>query len=174
MTDPRVQRILAEVLFPLIGILFWKWTFDFILWFYAIDILLLAIVGVWRHKKYKSVPALILPWLELLIAMLLIVLFGKELWSSLGEFLAYEDMGFSQGYFLLPIIGLSEWMRWKLEHKTRVIILTTNAQHLLKIACFALLGVVMVVFHLGTEASYCFLVILTLVNLINKPLIIRK
>jgi|GEM_PF-564647 len=174
MTDSRFQRLLAEVVFPLIGLLFWKWTFDFILWFYAIDVFLIAGVSVWRHKKYKSSTGLILPWLELLIVLLLIVLFGKELGSSLKEFLAYKDMGFSQGYLLLPIIGLSEWMRWKVEHKTGVVMLTTNAQHLLKIACFALLGVAMVVFPLGKEASYCFLVILTLVSLINKPLIIRK
>jgi len=79
MTDSRFQRLLAEVVFPLIGLLFWKWTFDFILWFYAIDVFLIAGVSVWRHKKYKSSTGLILPWLELLIVLLLIVLFGKEL-----------------------------------------------------------------------------------------------
>ncbi|MEY4127870.1 MAG: hypothetical protein RL737_2059, partial [Bacteroidota bacterium] len=102
MTDSRIQRILAEVLLPLIGVFAWQWSFDFICWFYVIDVFLNASVGILRHREFRAPIGLALPWFELVLVITLIVLSGNELWPSLKNFLAYKDMGIAQGYILIP------------------------------------------------------------------------
>jgi hypothetical protein len=174
MTDSRVQRILAEVLLPLIGVFAWQWSFDFICWFYVIDVFLNALVGMLRHREFRKPIGLALPWFELVLVVTLIVLSGKELWPSFKNFLAYKDMGIAQGYILIPLILLNEWMRWKLEQRTRILMFTSNKTHLLKISGFALTGVFLVFFHEPFASSLIFLGVLTVANLISKPIISAK
>ena len=171
MTDSRIQRILAEVLLPLIGIFAWQWSFDFICWFYAIDVFFNAIVGLVRHRQFRTPIGFALPWLELIMVLILIVLSGKNVWSSFNDFLAYKDMGIAQGYILIPLILLNEWMRWKLEQRTRFVMFSSNNSHLLKMAGFALIGVFLVFYKEPYSASLIFLGVLTVVNLISKPII---
>jgi hypothetical protein len=80
-------------------------------------------------------------------------------------------MGIAQGYILIPLILLNEWMRWKLEQRTRIVMFSSNNSHLLKMAGFALIGVFLVFYHELLSASLIFLGVLTVVNLISKPII---
>ncbi|MEY4126521.1 MAG: hypothetical protein RL737_710, partial [Bacteroidota bacterium] len=111
---------------------------------------------------------------ELVLVITLIVLSGNELWPSLKNFLAYKDMGIAQGYILIPLIILNEWMRWKLEQRTRMLMFTPNKTHLLKISGFALTGVFLAFFHEPFASSLIFLGVLTVANLISKPIISAK
>ncbi len=174
MTDSRIQRILAEVLLPLIGVFAWEWTFDFICWFYAIDVFLNAVVGLLRHRQFRTPIGVALPWFELIMVLVLIILSGKNVWDSLKEFLAYKDMGIAQGYILIPLILLNEWMRWKLEQRTGFVVFSSNNSHLLKVAGFALIGVFLVFYQETYSASLIFLAVLTVVNVISKPIINAK
>lgn len=174
MTDSRVQRIFSEVLLPLIGIFAWHWSFDFICWFYAIDVFLSAVAGIARHRAFRDPMGLALPWFELILVIALIVLSGSGIWSSFKSFLAYKDMGIAQGYILIPLIFLNEWMRWKLEQRTRMYMFTSNKAHLLKISGFALTGVFMVLFNEPFTSALIFLGVLTAVNLSSKPIIRAK
>lgn len=174
MTDSRIQRIMAEVLLPLIGLFAWHWSFDFICWFYAIDVFLNAVVGIVRHREFRDAMGLTLPWFELILVIALIVWSGNGIWPSFKNFLAYKDMGIAQGYILIPLIILNEWMRWKLEQRTRMLMFTSNKAHLLKISGFALTGVFLVFFHEPFASSLFFLGVLTVANLISKPIISAK
>jgi hypothetical protein len=105
------------------------------------------------------------------MVLILVVLSGKNIWASLTDFLAYKDMGIAQGYILIPLILLNEWMRWKLEQRTRIVMFSSNNSHLLKMAGFALIGVFLVFYQEPHSASLIFLGVLTVVNLISKPII---
>ncbi|MFM7596134.1 MAG: hypothetical protein ACKO4Y_08150 [Flavobacteriales bacterium] len=174
MTDSRIQRLVAEVLFPLIGVFAWDWSFDFICWFYAIDVFLNALVGMLRHRNHRDVLGLVLPWFELILVFTLLVLSGNGIWISFKNFLAYEDMGLAQGYILIPLILLNEWLRWKLEQRTRLLVFTSNNAHLYKICGFALTGVLLPFVHDLFMVSLIFLGVLTAVNLMSKPIITTK
>jgi hypothetical protein len=174
MTDSRIQRLLAEVLLPLIGVIAWNWSFDFMCWFYAIDVFINALVGIIRHRRFHTLTGLWLPWLEFVVVILLVGLSGKNYWDSWIDFLAYKDMGIAQGYVLIPLVLLNEWMRWKLEQRTHRIMFSSNQTHLMKIIGFTLLGVFMIFVQAPLGASLIFLGVLTLVNLISKSIIIVK
>jgi hypothetical protein len=108
------------------------------------------------------------------VVILLVGLSGKNYWDSWIDFLAYKDMGIAQGYVLIPLVLLNEWMRWKLEQRTHRIMFSSNQTHLMKIIGFTLLGVFMIFVQAPLGASLIFLGVLTLVNLISKSIIIVK
>jgi hypothetical protein len=174
MMDSRVQRLIAEVLFPLMGILFWDWTLNFIVWFYAIDLILTALVNVVRNRKTILPFEIALPFAELSLLFLIIFISSNGIGASFFAFLSYKDMGIAQGYFLVPILLLNEWLKWKMELKTKMVIVSSTKSLLLKIAGFGLLLTAIFAFGLTGYESLMFLLVLCVANISWKPHIYLK
>ena len=174
MMDSRVQRLIAEVLFPLMGILFWDWTLNFIVWFYAIDLILTAVVNVVRNRKTILLFEIALPFAELSLLFLIIFISSNGIGASFFAFLSYKDMGIAQGYFLVPILLLNEWLKWKMELKTKMVIVSSTKSLLFKIAGFGLLLTAIFAFGLTGYESLMFLLVLCVENILWKPHIYLK
>ncbi len=174
MTDIRIQRLLAEVLLPLIGVFAWNWSFDFICWFYAIDLFINALVSLIRHRRFHNSMGLILPWFEFILVILLIDLSGNNCWDSWKNFLTYKDIGIAQGYVLVPLVLVNEWMRWKLERRTNQVTFASNQTYLLKISGFIILVFFIILIEAPLGASLIFLGVLAFANLFSKSIVIMK
>jgi hypothetical protein len=170
----RVQRLFAEVLFPTVGLIFWNWGFDFILWFYFLDQFAGLVSDVVKKNGGFVLQRHGLIIIELMVILCAIAVFTIDFLGSLMDFLSYEDMGIAQGYFLIPIMMLGEYLKINLERKTGVIWQISKRAQLIKTALFALL-LVGVIFE-GAElyAAVAFILILALINILFPPVLIKK
>lgn len=124
----RPLLLLFEALIPLLGFYFWNWNLAFILCFYFLDALAMESLCYFqtrylkRHRNEK--PKLVWPIISgtVLIAGILGWVFWiekdsryKGFFAEFGRFLKYEDLGFPQGFFLLPLIILNVWMKFRIE-----------------------------------------------------------
>ncbi len=123
-------QLITDAIIPLLGYFFWHWNLYFIVLFYLLDYLAYE---VFSHVKAKKVTSLKKEqnnkWLKLgMISVVLIVVnvvfvhitmkalvptidFTKEMLA----FWKYKDMGIEQGYFLLPLIVMAGYQRYKME-----------------------------------------------------------
>jgi hypothetical protein len=123
-------QLITDAIIPLLGYFFWHWNLYFIVLFYLLDYLAYE---VFSHVKAKKVTSFKKEhnnkWLKLgMISAVLIVVnvvfvhitmkalvptidFTKEMLA----FLKYKDMGIEQGYFLLPLIVMAGYQRYKME-----------------------------------------------------------
>jgi hypothetical protein len=123
-------QLITDAIIPLLGYFFWHWNLYFIVLFYLLDYLAYE---VFSHVKAKKVTSLKKEqnnkWLKLgMISAVLIVVnvvfvhitmkalvptidFTKEMLA----FWKYKDMGIEQGYFLLPLIVIAGYQRYKME-----------------------------------------------------------
>lgn len=154
----RISILLGDVALPLIGYVFWKWNFYFILLFFILDQASRVIFLPWRLKltsltskeKNQLIFRHLLQFLiEVLLVHSVIFLQNKEInfLNEIQAFLTYEDMGIQQGFLLIPLILASEWMRIKNELKTGIIEskqvslqLQNQKSSFIRIAFFALLA----------------------------------
>lgn len=154
----RISILLGDVALPLIGYVFWKWNFYFILLFFILDQASRVIFLPWRLKltsltsKEKNqliFRHVLLFLIEVLLVHSVIFLQNKEIkfLNEIQVFLTYEDMGIQQGFLLIPLILASEWMRIKNELKTGIIEskqvslqLQNQKSSFIRIAFFALLA----------------------------------
>lgn len=154
----RISILLGDVALPLIGYVFWKWNFYFILLFFILDQASRVIFLPWRLKltsltsKEKNqliFRHILLFLIEVLLVHSVIFLQNKEInfLYEIQAFLTYEDMGIQQGFLLIPLILASEWMRIKNELKTGIIEskqvslqLQNQKSSFIRIAFFALLA----------------------------------
>lgn len=154
----RISILLGDVALPLIGYVFWKWNFYFILLFFILDQASRVIFLPWRLKltsltsKEKNqliFRHVLLFLIEVLLVHSVIFLQNKEInfLNEIQAFLTYEDMGIQQGFLLIPLILASEWMRIKNELKTGIIEskqvslqLQNQKSSFIRIAFFALLA----------------------------------
>jgi len=123
-------QLLTDAIIPLLGYFFWDWNLYFIVLFYLLDYLAYE---VFSHVKAKKVTSIIkhttTSWLKLgIISSVLFVVnvafvqiamkslvptidFTKEIVA----FWTYKDMGIEQGYFLLPLIFIAGYQRYKMK-----------------------------------------------------------
>lgn len=170
----RVQRLFAEVLFPTVGLIFWNWGFDFILWFYFLDQFAGLVSDVVKKNGGFVVQRHGLIIIELMVILCAIAVFTIDFLGSLMDFLSYEDMGIAQGYFLIPIMMLGEYLKINLERKTGVIWQISKRAQLIKTALFALLLVGVIFVGAELYAAVAFILILALINILFPPVLIKK
>jgi len=170
----RAQRLFAEVLFPTVGLIFWNWGFDFILWFYFLDQFAGLVSDVVKKNGGFVLQHHGLIIVELIVILCAIAVFTVDFLGSLMDFLSYEDMGIAQGYFLLPIMILGEYLKINLERKTGVIWQTSKRAQFIKTALFALLLVGVIFEGAALYAAVAFILILALINLLFPPILIKK
>lgn len=125
----KYLQLITDAIIPLLGYFFWHWNLYFIVLFYLLDYLAYE---VFSHVKARKVSSLKLDnstWLKLgIVSVVLFVLnsvlvqitmkslvptidFTKEIMA----FWNYKDMGIEQGYFLLPLIVIAGYQRYKME-----------------------------------------------------------
>ena len=124
-----VQTIL-EAAIPVLGYFFWHWDLSFLLLFYLLDWLLAF--GVLIAKGNKRIAFLgnntekpvfirhLLTATFTLTATCVLTGTGVTLlhpglnwWQRTIEFMTYEDMGVSQGLFLIPLMILNGYLVYK-------------------------------------------------------------
>lgn len=123
-----ISNILGDILLPLLGFLFWDWGFYFILLFFLLDQfarvaflpLRLKYLQVKRSTSSRYFLGAVI-WLcvELVIIHCCVYLQKPSIdfLQEITAFWTYEEIGFQQGWLLLPLLVLNEWMRIKQEEK---------------------------------------------------------
>ncbi|MBN9294861.1 MAG: hypothetical protein J0G96_12865 [Flavobacteriia bacterium] len=123
--------IIGEALIPLLGYFFWNWNLYFIFLFMFLDLSAYNVLYFFKYRnilKYNQLPDnnfLLLSHLLALFLLSILMFFGytyvlnavQQTFYRLEiiRFLKYEDMGFAQGYILLPLIVLTAFMNYKTE-----------------------------------------------------------
>ena len=177
----KISTLIGDVALPLMGYFLWNWNLYFILLFFLLDQLARVVLLPWRmkltdlstaEKRNQLLKANFLLLTEVIIIHSVIyfqspsIEFGEEF----GRFFHYKDMGIEQGYLLLPLVFLGEWMRINNELKMNIVgqkqkaLLAKSLKNaFVRISFFALiLGVLSFVFMPEWLIVFPFLAVITL------------
>lgn len=132
--NPKYIQLIGDALIPLLGFFWWNWSLYFIILFYLIDYLSNEVFLHVKSKKIVTVQKVSTSdwvkngWISAFLLISCFVLihlairsihpeiqFTKEIY----KFWMYKDMGFEQGYILIPLIILVGFQRYKLEFIAR-------------------------------------------------------
>ncbi|MEY3238513.1 MAG: hypothetical protein RI883_2614 [Bacteroidota bacterium] len=128
--NPKIIQLIGDAVIPLLGFFWWNWSLYFIVIFYLLDYLSNEVILNLKSKKittYQEIDSKIwvkkasLSFLLFLLGIVLVHLSMKMLHPQIDfykefiQFLSYKDMGIAQGYFLLPLIALVGFQRYKME-----------------------------------------------------------
>lgn len=128
--NPKIIQLIGDAVIPLVGFFWWNWSLYFIVIFYLLDYLSNEVIMNLKSKKittYQEINSKIwiqkasLSFLLFLLGILLVHLSMKmrhpqiDFYKEFIQFLSYKDMGIAQGYFLLPLIALVGFQRYKME-----------------------------------------------------------
>lgn len=117
----RIQKIVlivSELLFPILGYVFWSWNIYDISLFYVLDLMVTLFVFIYLNLKYRQIfnfknfrKIVLILLLHLSIFTLSYAFFKTNdenfnLVQSVGHFLFLKDVGLPQVYLLLPLIFL--------------------------------------------------------------------
>ncbi len=126
----KYSQHIAEAIIPILGFYFWNWSWYFILLFYILDATAKEIIIhlkskkiyqtqggdqsliVWEKNGFKSAALAILT-LVVLHFMYYINHKNVSFTQEIIAFLSYREMGISQGWVLVPLVGLNVWMQYK-------------------------------------------------------------
>ncbi|MFM7758548.1 MAG: hypothetical protein ACKO6J_06385 [Crocinitomicaceae bacterium] len=165
-----ISNLLGDILLPLMGFLFWGWGFYFILLFFLLDQLARVAFLPLRLKKLQVKPSTAnqfflrsLIWfiVELVIVHCCAYLQQPyiDFQHEITAFWTYEEIGFQQGWLLVPLLVLNEWMRitqeekQSLPHASRVAVLQKQQVNAyLRMGFFAVANGLLV-FVILTEAA---------------------
>ena len=128
----KINALLGDVAFPLMGYFFLNWNLYFILLYFILDQVARTIFLPWRLKltqlnqseKIKIIAQssiLLFSELFLIHFFLKALIPGIHLQKEISNFIHYSDMGIEQGYILLPLLILGEWLRMKQDLKTGIV-----------------------------------------------------
>lgn len=123
----KIVQLLAEMAIPILGYLFWSWSFYFLILFYILDFLANFVVFIVQEKKirwYNSSPKIHIK--QFVIVSLLVLLTcvfaifscihiypNFSVQSETIRFLMYEEMGIPQGALLLPLMAFAAYQQYK-------------------------------------------------------------
>jgi len=128
--NPKIIQLIGDAVIPLLGFFWWNWSLYFIVIFYLLDYLGSEVILNLKSKKittYQEIDSKIwvkkasLSFMLFLVGIVLVHLSMKMLHPQIDfykefiQFLSYKDMGIAQGYFLLPLIALVGFQRYKME-----------------------------------------------------------
>jgi hypothetical protein len=181
----KIASIIGDVGIPLMGVLWWNWSFYFILLYLLIDLLVRQIFINERLKltilddqeKRQFFQKNLILFLGEVAAVHVVVGFltpsidfAEEAW----RFWAYKDMGIQQGPILIPAVFLMEYLRIRNERKLGFTgsfqiqaIREQNKMSIYRLLFY--LASILVIFAIHPKESYVvygFLAYLTIVNFI--------
>lgn len=126
-----IVRILGDILIPVLGFFFWNWNLYFIVLFLLLDLLAGEIVVHLKTRKIKSYSEKVNSHSWNRFALISLALFATtttlvhlgvkvlhpqvDLTNEFISFLRYEDMGFAQGYVLIPLVGFMAYTKYQTE-----------------------------------------------------------
>ncbi len=128
--NPKIIQLIGDAVIPLLGFFWWNWSLYFIVIFYLLDYLSNEVILNLKSKKittYQEIDSKIwikkasLSFLLFILGIVLVHLSMKmlhpqiEFYKEFIQFLSYKDMGIAQGYFLIPLIALVGYQRYKME-----------------------------------------------------------
>jgi hypothetical protein len=128
--NPKIIQLIGDAVIPLLGFFWWNWSLYFIVLFYLLDYLSNEVILNLKSKKittFQEIDSKIwfkkafLSFLLFLLGIVLVHLSMNMLHPQIDfykefiQFLSYKDMGIAQGYFLLPLIALVGYQRYKME-----------------------------------------------------------
>ena len=128
--NPKIIQLIGDAVIPLLGFFWWNWSLYFIVIFYLLDYLSNEVILNLKSKKittFQKIDSKVwiqkasLSFLLFLVGIVLVHLSMKMLHPQIDfykefiQFLSYKDMGIAQGYFLLPLIALAGFQRYKME-----------------------------------------------------------
>jgi hypothetical protein len=192
--NQKYVQLLGDVAIPLLGFFFWNWGLYFIILFYLLDYFgnevichfkSKKILDYQKHKRSVWLKNGIISFFLMGLSILLIHLGMLELMPEIDfkreviKFWNYKDMGIEQGYFLVPLVALVIYMRYKVEfiipakYKTvqlNQIWKSHNAAHFVILSGAALIGGVST-FVVFPEIVYVLVLVLSAVTfqLTKKP-----
>lgn len=122
--------LIAELLIPVLGYFFWNWDYSFILLYYAFDWLFFLIFqGVKIRKRLEISPssnernqalrALLIYSGSFILGIICIVYVSERVDPNFNfsdrfiAFMRYKDMGFEQGYILIPLCFFNAYNAYK-------------------------------------------------------------
>ncbi len=120
----KYSSLLGEILFPLIGFLFFDWGFYFILLFILFD-RCAKLLFLNARLKRSSIQKTTVSQIRLVSFLLFFaecaavhigctfLLPDFDILLEFSVFWTYEEMGIQQGYLLVPALFLAEWMSTK-------------------------------------------------------------
>lgn len=120
----KYSSLLGEILFPLIGFLFFDWGFYFILLFILFD-RCAKLLFLNARLKRSSIQKTTVSQIRLVSFLLFFaecaavhiactfLLPDFDILREFSVFWTYEEMGIQQGYLLVPALFLAEWMSTK-------------------------------------------------------------
>ena len=130
----KIIQVLTEAALPILGFLFWKWTFYYILLFYLLDFFAASILTIFKIKKINSFQLeskkeienfKIINWVFPVIVNIGILFCVYFLLSNLNptfdiyketvNFVMLEDMGMAQGIFLIPLVFYASYLNYKMQ-----------------------------------------------------------
>ena len=177
----KISTLIGDVALPLMGYFLWNWNLYFILLFFLLDQLARVVLLPWRmkltdlsnaEKRNQLLKASFLLLTEV-VEIHSVIYFQSpsiEFGEEFGRFFHYKDMGIEQGYLLLPLVFLGEWMRINNELKMNIVgqkqkaLLAKSLKNaFVRISFFALiLGVLSFVFIPEGLIVFPFLAVITL------------
>ena len=128
--NPKIIQLIGDAVIPLLGFFWWNWSLYFIVIFYLLDYLSNEVILNLKSKKittYQEIDSKIwiqkasLSFLLFFLGIVLVHLSMKMLHPQIDfykefiQFLSYKDIGIAQGYFLIPLIALVGFQRYKME-----------------------------------------------------------
>lgn len=128
--NPKIIQLIGDAVIPLLGFFWWNWSLYFIVIFYLLDYLSNEVILNLKSKKiitFQEIDSKIwvkkasLSFLLFLLGIVLVHLSMKmmhpkiDFYKEFIQFLSYKDMGIAQGYFLIPLIALVGYQRYKME-----------------------------------------------------------
>lgn len=131
MPRNKLILLLGDVLIPILGFFFWNWNLYFIFLFMFLDLLSYFVLYPFKYKKicnFRNQPIQqqkLLGQLVLFACIITLIFIGYTFLlntiqqatfrQEIIRFFFYKDMGFSQGYILIPLIILTAWSTYKSE-----------------------------------------------------------
>jgi len=133
---PKYIQIIGDAVIPLLGFFVWNWNIYFILLFYLLDLLVKEVVMNFKSNrivkfqseiglnnnssknelKFRFLSSIILIFSLFVIHFALVVKDNEfNLLKELIDFWNYKDMGFAQGYILIPLLIVMGFMQYKNE-----------------------------------------------------------
>lgn len=181
----KIAGVLGDVGIPLMGVLWWGWSFYFILLYLLVDLLVrqiflnqrlkLTILDDQEKRQFfqKNLVLLLaeVAAIHIVVGFLMPSMdYAEEAW----RFWAYKDMGFQQGPILIPAVFLMEYLRIRNEKKLGFtgIYQTQSIREQNKLSIYRLLfyvASILVILALHPNENYIifgFLGYLTVVNFI--------
>lgn len=120
LANPKYQQRLLEILFPILGYLFWDWTLIIIIIFYLLDLFssnLMLNRRIYSAIKYQGSKYAFLFWLSILSSLIQFFVICFLSWRAILITNTKQDVfnelilfAKDELWFLLPVIILSYYM----------------------------------------------------------------